>query len=105
MAALGTVTPGNNLKIRAAKQCKQLIKVGASDTHSSSELREAVGTMAAGPIVTLTLSSCKLSPEAMTNFWTFSRKPRRKHTKLIEILTLWAGVSLIYQRKSSFFYQ
>ena len=39
LTALGTVTPGNNLKIRATKQSKQSNKTDASDTHSSGELR------------------------------------------------------------------
>lgn len=38
-ASLGTFIQGNNLKIRATKQSKLILKQDSSDTHSSNELK------------------------------------------------------------------
>ena len=44
LAALGTVTPGNNIKLRA-------IKLDCKDIHSANELRDSVNSMAVGALL------------------------------------------------------
>ena len=62
-----------------------MIEVGASDTHSSGELREAVNIMAAGPLVTIIRFSWKRILEVIFSFWIFSRRLRKMDTRLSDL--------------------